>query len=323
MLTVSGSCICIFALLNYTIAIHGGAGTILRSHLTPEKELVYRRGLEDALLGAEQVLAANGSAIDAVERAVMLLEDNILFNAGRGAVFTHGGKNEMDAAIMDGRRLRAGACTCVEGVRNPVKLARAIMERSDHVFLSGTGAAEFAQRMDIPFEKPEYFFSQDRYDQLLRAREADRIILDHTHLNDKKFGTVGAVALDTQGNLAAATSTGGMTNKRFGRIGDSPVIGSGTYANNNSCAVSCTGHGEYFIRYVAAYDVSCLMEYKGYSLRRACEEVMMKKLRDAGGEGGLVAVDAKGNAELVFNSEGMYRGFKKAGEPAVISIYRD
>ncbi len=309
--------------MTYSIAIHGGAGTILRSNMTLEKEIVYRRALEDALNGGEQVLAANGQALDAVERAVRILEDNVLFNAGRGSVFTHGGKNEMDASIMDGRLLRAGAVTCVEGVRNPVSLARAIMEHSEHVFMSGTGAAEFARRMNLEFEDNSYFFSQDRYDQLLRALEANRIILDHTHLDDKKFGTVGAVALDSHGNLAAATSTGGMTNKRFGRIGDSPVIGAGTYANNNTCAISCTGHGEYFIRGVVAYDISCLMEYRGYSLKRACEEVVMKKLRDAGGEGGLVAVDGKGNAETVFNSEGMYRGVKRKGEDAVISIYRD
>lgn len=309
--------------MTYCISIHGGAGTILRSNMSPEKELAYRRGLEDAIFAAEEVLSANGQALDAVERAVQVLEDNILFNAGRGSVFTHGGKNEMDAAIMDGRLLKAGAVTCVEGLRNPISLARAVMERSEHVFMSGTGAAEFARKMNLAFEPPEYFFSQDRYDQLLRALEANRIILDHTHLDDKKFGTVGAVALDVHGNLAAATSTGGMTNKRYGRIGDSPVIGAGTYANNCTCAVSCTGHGEYFIRGVVAYDVSCLMEYKDYSLKRACEEVVMNKLAAAGGEGGLIAVDARGNTELVFNSEGMYRASKKMGAEAEIRIYRD
>lgn len=309
--------------MTYSIAIHGGAGTILRSNMTLEKEVAYKRGLEDAVLAAEQVLAANGQALDAVEQAVRVLEDNVLFNAGKGSVFTHGGKNEMDAAVMDGRLLKAGAVTCVEGLRNPVSLARTVMEHSDHVFMSGTGAAEFARKMGLQFEDATYFFSQDRYDQLLRALEANRIILDHTHLDDKKFGTVGAVALDVHGNLAAATSTGGMTNKRYGRIGDSPVIGAGTYANNKTCAVSCTGHGEYFIRGVVAYDVSCLMEYKGYSLRRACEEVVMNKLADSGGEGGLVAVDSQGNAEMVFNSEGMYRASIKSGSDAEIRIYRD
>jgi beta-aspartyl-peptidase (threonine type) len=307
----------------YSIAIHGGAGTILRSIMTPEKELLYKRALEDALLASEKVLAANGSALDAVETAVRMLEDNIIFNAGRGSVFTHGGKNEMDAAIMDGNLIRAGAVTCIEGVKNPVSLARTIMDHSEHVFMSGTGAAEFARKHNLEFADPEYFFSQDRYDQLLRAREANRIILDHTNVNERKFGTVGAVAMDHEGNLAAATSTGGMTNKRFGRIGDTPLIGAGTYANNATCAVSCTGHGEYFIRAVVAYDISCLMEYKGYSLKHACEEVVMKKLRDAGGEGGLIAVDSKGNAEMVFNSEGMYRAMKREGEDAVIAIYRE
>jgi L-asparaginase / beta-aspartyl-peptidase len=312
-----------FGTMKYTIAIHGGAGTILRSTMTPEKELAYRRALEDALLAGETILSSNGSAIDAVEKAVQVLEDNILFNAGRGAVFTHGGKNEMDASIMDGRLRKAGAVTCVEGVKNPVTLARAVMDQSEHVFMSGTGAEEFARKMNIAFESHEYFFSQDRYDQLLRAREAGRIILDHTNVDDRKFGTVGAVALDNEGNLAAATSTGGMTNKRYGRIGDSPIIGAGTYASNETCAVSCTGHGEYFIRAVVAYDISCLMEYRGYSLKKACEEVVMNKLKNMGGEGGLVACDSKGNVEMVFNSEGMYRAMKRGNEGSVIGIYRD
>jgi L-asparaginase / beta-aspartyl-peptidase len=304
----------------YAIALHGGAGTILKSLMTPEKELQYKRSLEDALVAGENVLASGGMALDAVEISVRLLEDNPLFNAGKGAVFTHGGKNELDAAIMDGNGLRAGAVTCVEGVRNPVTLARAVMEHSEHVFMSGTGAEEFARLHGLEFEPAEYFFLQSRYDQLIAAREVDRIVLDHTP-DDKKFGTVGAVALDRHGNLAAATSTGGMTNKRFGRIGDSPVIGAGTYANNDTCAVSCTGHGEYFIRGVVAYDISCLMQYKGYSLKHACDEVVLNKLRISGGEGGLVAVDQKGHIAMVFNSEGMYRAGKREGEEPEISIY--
>jgi L-asparaginase / beta-aspartyl-peptidase len=307
----------------YALALHGGAGTILKSMMTLEKELHFRRSLEDALLAGEQVLAANGSALDAVETTIAILEDNPVFNAGRGAVFTHGGKNELDAAIMEGQLLKAGAVTCVEGVKNPIKLARVIMDQSEHVFMSGTGAAEFAKKMGLEFEPAEYFFTQDRYDHLLAAREANRIVLDHTAPDENKFGTVGAVALDREGNLAAGTSTGGMTNKRYGRIGDSPVIGAGTYASNATCAVSCTGHGEYFIRGVVAYDVSCLMEYKGYSLKHACEEVVMKKLRKAGGEGGLVAIDREGHVELVFNSEGMYRASKREGEDSVILIYKD
>ncbi len=291
--------------------------------MTPEKELAYKRALEDALVAAEQILNNNGSAVEAVETAVKVLENNILFNAGRGSVFTNGGKNEMDAAIMDGKTLLAGAVSCIEGVKNPVTLARAIMEKSEHVFMSGTGALNFAVEENIELAPPEYFFSQDRYDQLLRAREANQIILDHTPDADRKFGTVGCVALDREGNMAAATSTGGMTNKRYGRIGDSPMIGAGTYANNKTCAVSCTGHGEYFIRSVVAYDISCLMEYKDYSLKHACDEVVMNKLKDMGGEGGLVAVDKDGHIEMVFNSEGMYRASLREGEDKKIFIYRD
>jgi L-asparaginase / beta-aspartyl-peptidase len=307
----------------FAIALHGGAGTILRSLMTPEKESRYKRGLDEAMRAAEAILGGDGTALDAVEAAVMIMEDNPIFNAGRGSVFTHGGKNELDASIMDGNGLRAGAVTCVEGVKNPISLARAVLEHSGHVFMSGSGAEEFARKMGLEFASPEYFFTQDRYDQLLAAREANRIILDHTPAGDNKFGTVGAVARDRQGNLAAATSTGGMTNKRFGRIGDSPVIGAGTYANNATCAISCTGHGEYFIRSVVAYDISCLIEYKGYSLHHACDEVVMKKLRKIGGEGGLIAVDAKGHIEMIFNCEGMYRAGKTEGEEAVISIYPD
>lgn len=305
--------------LNFTIAIHGGAGTILRSNMTPEKELAYKRGLEDALVGAEQILVANGSAIDAVERAVMILEDNILFNAGRGAVFTHGGKNEMDAAIMEGKMLRAGACTCVEGIRNPIMLARAIMERSDHVFMSGTGAAEFAQRMEIPFEEPEYFFSQDRYDQLLRAREAHRIILDHTNLNDKKFGTVGAVAVDNEGNLAAATSTGGMTNKRFGRVGDSPIIGAGTWASDETIALSATGAGEFFIRAGFAHQVHSRVAWGGSELVRAARDALDDVAR-LGGHGGCVAVDRAGRVTAPFTTSAMPRAYQAAGGPRAIHV---
>jgi beta-aspartyl-peptidase (threonine type) len=306
----------------YSVAIHGGAGTILKSIMTPERESEYRAALTHALLAAEQVLAAGGTAINAVETAIRILEDCILFNAGRGSVFTHGGKNEMDASIMDGSTLKAGAVTCISNIRNPIILAKAIMNESDHVFMSGTGALDFARQMNIEFQPDEYFFSQDRYDQLLKAREVNKILLDHSIETEKKFGTVGAVARDREGNLAAGTSTGGMTNKRFGRIGDSPVIGAGNYANNKTCAVSCTGHGEYFIRGVVAYDVSCLMEYKNYSLTKACEEVVMHKLKNVGGEGGLIAVDKNGHIEMPFNSEGMYRAAKLEDEPnPIIAIY--
>jgi beta-aspartyl-peptidase (threonine type) len=234
----------------------------------------------------------------------------------------------MDAAIMDGRTLAAGAVAGVRNVRNPIELAAEVMLNSNHVFLSGKGAADFAIRQGLKLEPDEYFFSQFRYDQWKAIRDSDTYSLDHTHqrleelLKDKKFGTVGAVARDVNGNLAAATSTGGMTNKKYGRIGDSPVIGAGTYANNKTCAISCTGHGEVFIRAVAAYDVSCLMEYKNYTLQQACEEVVLKKLVDMGGEGGLIAVDAEGNFSMVFNSAGMYRGCKSSENVKIIALYK-
>jgi beta-aspartyl-peptidase (threonine type) len=307
----------------YAIAIHGGAGTILRSSMTADKEAGYRKALENAILGGENILASGGLAIDAVEVAIQLLEDDPHFNAGRGAVFTHEGKNEMDASIMEGRTLMAGAVSGVTNVRNPIVLARTIMEQSEHVFLSGRGAQEFARKMNLRFEPDEYFYVQMRYDQLMHAKETNSIVLDHTQNSEKKFGTVGAVALDMQGNLAAGTSTGGMTNKKHGRVGDTPIIGAGTYANNATCAISCTGHGELFIRSVVAYDISCLMEYKGLTLKEACEVVVMHKLVKIGGEGGLVAVDAHGNIDLPFNSEGMYRAMKSSGSELYVGIYKD
>lgn len=291
------------------IAVHGGAGTILRSVLTPEKEKLYHEALKLALDTGYDLLINGSSSTDAVQAAVMSLEDCPLFNAGKGSVFTHDSKHEMDASIMEGRQLSAGAVCGVSNIKNPVKLARKVMDKSEHVLLSGKGAEEFARQMNIETEPDSYFFEQSRYDQLMQAIKERTVQLDHS---DKKFGTVGAVALDSEGNLAAATSTGGMTNKRFNRVGDSPIIGAGTYANNSTCAISCTGHGEFFIRSVVAYDISCLMEYKGLSLEEACDLVVQKKLVKIGGEGGLIAVDNKGNICLPFNSEGMYRGFKSA-----------
>lgn len=311
----------------HAIAIHGGAGTILKSNMTPEKEAEYRKALESAVIKGEQILSGNGTALDAVEAAVKFLENDELFNAGRGSVLCNDGTVEMDASIMDGKTLMAGAAAAIKNVKNPISLARAIMERTDYVFLSGAGANEFARKMMLEMESDEYFITAHRYEQLLIIREGDKIVLDHnaeSQLNDiKKFGTVGAVAFDNFGNLAAATSTGGMTNKTFGRIGDSPVIGAGTYANNETCAVSCTGHGEYFLRAVVGYDVSCLMEYKGLSLKEACEIVVKEKLVKLGGEGGLVAVDHNGHVEMVFNSEGMYRAMQKANESPIVHIYKD
>lgn len=312
----------------FTLAIHGGAGTILKEDMTPELEAAYLEALENALNAGFAVLEEGGTSVNAIKAAIVVLEDNVLFNAGRGSVFTKKGVQEMDAAIMDGKSLDAGAVTGVRNVRNPIELAMEVMRNSNHVFLSGKGANDFAIKQGIKLEPDEYFFSQFRYDQWKAIRDSDTYSLDHTHqrleelMRDKKFGTVGAVACDKDGNLAAATSTGGMTNKKYGRIGDSPLIGCGTYANNKTCAISCTGHGEMFIRSVAAYDVSCLMEYKGMSLSEAMNEVVNKKLVAIGGEGGMIGVDSKGNASLLFNSAGMYRGFKSSSGHSEVAIYK-
>jgi beta-aspartyl-peptidase (threonine type) len=306
--------------LRPSLAIHGGAGTIRREEMTADGEAAYRSSLKQALLRGWAMLNQEGAAIDAVEAVVRALEDDPLFNAGRGAVFTHDGKHEMDAAIMCGERLRAGAVAGVSGVKNPIRLARLIMEETEHVLLCAAGAEEFAREMNCDFAPPEYFFDQSRYEQLLQARREHVTQLDHTP--SKKFGTVGAVACDVRGNLAAATSTGGMTNKRFGRVGDTPLVGAGTYADNGTCAVSCTGHGEFFIRTVAAYDVACLMKYKGLPLAEACAQVVNVTLYEMGGEGGLIAVDRQGNVAINFNSEGMYRAWVTPGREAQVAIYR-
>jgi beta-aspartyl-peptidase (threonine type) len=313
---------------NFTIVVHGGAGTILKEDMTPELEQAYQKGLQEALDVSYAVLEQGGTAVNAVKAAIVVLEDNVLFNAGRGSVFTKKGLQEMDAAIMDGSTLAAGAVAAVRNVRNPIELATEVMHNSNHVFLSGKGANDFAIKQGVKLEPDEYFFSQFRYDQWKAIRDSDNYSLDHTNhhleelMRDKKFGTVGAVACDKKGNIAGATSTGGMTNKKYGRIGDSPMIGSGTYANNNTCAISCTGHGEMFIRTVAAYDVSCLMEYKGLSLQAAMEVVVHDKLIKLEGEGGMIGVDAKGNAAMVFNSAGMYRGVKNSGGRNEVFIYK-
>lgn len=313
---------------NFTIVVHGGAGTILKEDMTPELEKAYQEGLQQALDASYAVLEKGGTAVNAVKAAIVVLEDNVLFNAGRGSVFTKKGLQEMDAAIMDGSDLSAGAVAAVRNIRNPIELATEVMRNSNHVFLSGKGANDFAIKQGIKLEPDEYFFSQFRYDQWKAIRDSDNYSLDHTNhqleelMRDKKFGTVGAVACDIHGNIAGATSTGGMTNKKYGRIGDSPLIGSGTYANNKTCAISCTGHGEMFIRTVASYDVSCLMEYKGYSLQEAMEIVVHDKLMKLQGEGGMIGVDAKGNAAMVFNSAGMYRGVKNSGGRNEVLIYK-
>jgi beta-aspartyl-peptidase (threonine type) len=295
--------------------------------MSAELEKAYLKGLQQALDAGYAVLNEGGSAINAVKAATVILEDNLLFNAGRGSVFTKKGLQEMDAAIMDGQTLEAGAVAGVRNVRNPIELAMEVLRNSNHVFLSGKGANDFAIKQGVKLEPDEYFFSQFRYDQWKAVRDSDNYTLDHTlhsvnELKETKFGTVGAVACDVNGNIAAATSTGGMTNKKYGRIGDSPMIGCGTYANNNTCAISCTGHGEIFIRTVAAYDVSAIMEYKGLSVTEACDEVVLNKLVKMEGEGGLIAVDKNGNFALVFNSAGMYRGAKSSDGSNEVKIYK-
>lgn len=313
----------------FSIVIHGGAGTILKSDMTPQLEEAYVRGLDEAISAGKMILEKGGHALDAIQGSIKILEDNLLFNAGRGSVFTKKGVQEMDAAIMDGQTLKAGAITGVRNVRNPIQLAYEVMTESNHVFLSGKGANDFAIKRGLKLEPDDYFFSQFRYDQWKEIRDSDTYSLDHTHqdlnelMKDKKFGTVGAVAVDVHGNIAAATSTGGMTNKKFGRIGDSPVIGAGTYANNKTCGISCTGHGELFIRSVAAYDVSALMEYKGLSLQEAMNEVVHKKLVAINGEGGMIGVDAHGNTAMVFNTAGMYRAMMNQNGDKTIGIYKE
>ena len=311
----------------YAIAIHGGAGTILRTNMTNEIEQKYKMALNESILAGENILLNSGLAIDAVEAAIRSFENNPLFNAGRGSVFSHEGEHEMDASIMNGKDLMAGAVAGVKNVKNPITLAKSVMQHSNHVFMAGQGAEVFAKQLNIEMAPNEYFFEQMRYDQLIQAKSNDRIELDHVdnkfENGEKKFGTVGAVALDVFGNISAGTSTGGMTNKKHGRVGDTPIIGAGTYANNQTCAVSCTGHGEFFIRSVVAYDISCLIEYKGFSLKEACNLVVKDKLVKIGGEGGLIALDARGNIELCFNSEGMYRASKKSDEEVYLGIYKD
>lgn len=307
----------------YTIAIHGGAGTIERSDMSAELEQSYMRGLEDALAVGYDLLSKGNSAMDAVRAAVVSLENNILFNAGKGSVFAKDGSQEMDASIMDGSNTMAGAVSAVKNIANPVELAYAVMTGTPHVMLNGQGAMDFAKSIGMPVVPDEYFYSDLRYQQWKKINHTDQIALDHNvSVKDKKFGTVGAVACDQHGNIAGATSTGGMTNKQWGRVGDSSIIGSGTYANNKTCAISCTGHGEMFIRAVAAYDVSCLMEYKGYSLQQAMDIVVHEKLMSIAGEGGMVGVDAQGNGAMVFNSTGMYRGMKNNKGLTEIKIYR-
>ena len=292
----------------YAIAIHGGAGTITRKNMTPEKEEAYRSKLTEALNTGYVVLENGGSSLNAVESTIKILEKSDLFNAGKRAVFTNAGTNELDASIMDGSNLKAGAVTGVKTVKNPISAARKVMEETWHVMLSGDGADQFAAAQNLEIVNPSYFYTQRRWDSLKK-------------IQSEKHGTVGCVALDQNGNLAAGTSTGGLTNKQWGRIGDSPIIGAGTYANNNTCAVSGTGQGEYFIRGNVAFDVSAMMEYENLSVGKAARKVI-GKLSDLGGEGGVIAMDNRGNISMPFNTAGMYRGFRTAGNQPEILIYK-
>ena len=295
----------------WAIVIHGGAGGMTKENLTPDLDKEYRASLQVALTAGKKILSEGGSALDAVEQTIRTMEDNPLFNAGKGAVFTHEGRNELDAAIMDGSNLGAGAVAGVTDIKNPISAARKVMINSPHVMLSGAGASQFAKEQGLEIVPPSYFFTQKRFNELQEL------------LKKEKFGTVGCCALDKNGNLAAGTSTGGMANKRYNRIGDSPIIGAGTYANNNTCAVSGTGHGEYFIRWTVAHDISALMEYKGLNLKEASELVVNDKLVKAGGSGGVICVDKSGNISMPFNTSGMFRGFATADGKEGIFIYKD
>jgi beta-aspartyl-peptidase (threonine type) len=308
------------------LAIHGGAGTIDRSNMTPEKDRAYRTGLEQALRAGYEILEGGGSSLDATEAAVRVLEDDPHFNAGRGSVFTSAGTNEMDASIMDGKTLKAGAVGSLKHIKNPISLARLVMEKSPHLMLDCAGAEAFAKANGIELVNQKYFFTQERWDALQKIKAAEKhrtggvgnilVITDQD-----RHGTVGAVALDKDGNLAAATSTGGTTNKLPGRIGDTPVIGAGTYANNQTCAVSCTGDGEYFIRAVAAHEVSALMKYRGMTLQDAAQTAL-DSVKQLGGTGGLIAVDRNGDIALPFITNGMYRGYVDPNGKLVVEIYR-
>ena len=307
----------------FSIAIHGGAGTLLKGQMTLEKEETYKSALHSALNVGYEILSKGGTSLDAVTASVMELEDTPLFNAGRGSVFTAEGNHEMDAALMEGKDLKAGAVSLISGIKNPRSLARDVMQKSEHVFLAAEGAMQFARSLGYKIEDESYFYDDFRYNQWQKIKGSDHFQLDHSVQKETKFGTVGAVACDIYKNVAAATSTGGMTNKKWGRIGDSPIIGAGNYANNATCAVSCTGSGEFFIRGVVAYDVSCLMEYKGLSLIDAANEVIHHRILKLGGDGGLIAVDALGNIAMPFNTEGMYRGLKTSSGLEMVAIYTE
>lgn len=315
----------------FGIVIHGGAGTILKKNMSDSLELAYRTILEDAIRTGHEILANGGDAMEAVTKTINIMEDSPLFNAGKGAVFTNEETNELDASVMNGANLDAGAVAGVTRIKNPIDLALEVMNNSDHVMLAGEGAEVFAQTRGIPLVDPAYFYTENRYRSLQRIKDKEQAELDHDgkvsfvdpFIKDSKFGTVGCAALDLNGNLAAGTSTGGMTNKRWNRIGDAPIIGAGTYANNATCAVSSTGWGEYFIRAMVAHDISALMEYKGMSLEEASKLVIQQKVPDLGGDGGIVAIDKDGNVSMEFNTAGMYRAHMNAQGDLIVGIYKD
>lgn len=312
---------------NFGIVIHGGAGTILKENMSDSLEAAYKAKLEEAIKTGHEILANGGTALEAVQETINVMENSPLFNSGKGAVFTNEGKNELDASIMDGNTLNAGAVAGVTTVKNPINLAYEVMVNSEHVMLSGQGAEEFAKEQGLEIVDPEYFYTEKRFKAMERARERENSKNDNKtafydpFLKDEKFGTVGCAALDKNGNLAAGTSTGGMTNKKYNRIGDAPIIGAGTYANNKTCAVSSTGWGEYFIRGVVAYDISAMMEYKGLSLKEAASEVIQKKQPELGGNGGIIAIDNQGNVAMEFNTAGMYRASMNKNGELEIGIY--
>ncbi len=312
----------------FGIVIHGGAGTILKKNMSDSLETAYKKKLKEAIATGHTILKTGGTSLEAVIATINIMEDSSLFNAGKGAVFTHEETNELDASIMDGAKLNAGAVTGVKHIKNPINLALAVMNSSPHVLLAGAGAEEFAREQGFEMMDPSYFYTERRFQSLQRIKKREgkklknNISFEDSFIKDSKFGTVGCAALDKNGNLAAGTSTGGMTNKRWNRIGDSPIIGAGTYANNATCAVSSTGWGEYFIRGMVAYDISAMMEYKGVSLQEAAQEVIQNKVPALGGNGGIVAIDKDGNIAMEFNTTGMYRAHMNAKGELIIEIYK-
>ena len=313
----------------FGIVIHGGAGTILKKNMSDSLENAYKEKLEEAIKIGHTILKNGGTAMEAVTKTINIMENSPLFNAGKGAVFTHEETNELDASVMDGATLNAGAVAGVTHIKNPIDLALAVMNNSPHVLLSGKGAERFGEEQGFELVDPSYFYTEKRFQSLQRVKEKEKAELDHDSkvsfadpfIKDSKFGTVGCAALDKNGNLAAGTSTGGMTNKRWNRIGDAPIIGAGTYANNATCAVSSTGWGEYFIRAMVAHDISAMMEYKGVTLQEAAKEVIQKKVPELGGDGGIIAIDKDGNVSMEFNTAGMYRAHMNANGDLKVGIY--